>query len=38
MGMANNLKKPNYGVEEDEFDGDIVDQLGLIEGEEKKLG
>lgn len=33
MGMTNNIKKNNYGVEEDDFEGDIVDQLGLIEGE-----
>ena len=32
MGIPNKPKKMNFGVEEDEFDGDILDQLGLIEG------
>lgn len=38
MGMGNNAKKMTFGVEEEDFEGDIVDQLGLMEGQEKKLG
>lgn len=35
MGVQNNMKRMTFGVEEEDFDGDILDQLGLIEGKEK---
>lgn len=33
--VPKNVKKMTFGGEDEEFEGDIIDELGLIEGQEK---
>lgn len=30
MGVQNQIKRMTFGVEEEDFDGDIIDELDLI--------